>query len=137
MRRIVFVREGLEYPIIFNIPVAKAVTAKYGSLQKLTEMLEQGDLEATGYVLAKMVEEGVLYENDLLGKHTKPPPETLIPRMITFADLSDAALSEALTDALLDFTGGNAGGQLAATTDLATTVNTPSTSPVERTSRQG
>lgn len=111
MRSIVFSRDDIEYPILFDLEVAEQIRKKHKSLSEAVKMLAAFDMETTVWLLHLMIQEGVLFQNDLLGTSVRPPKIEAVRRLITHKDLRDPQFTGAITDAFNDFMGGNVTGQ--------------------------
>lgn len=71
MNRITFVEiAGKKYPLSFSLGASKAMAAKFGSLDKMSDYISASDgtvtadtLDAISYILAVLIAQGVAYKN--------------------------------------------------------------------------
>ena len=111
MRTIHFKREDIEYPILFDSEIAEQIQKEYGNLTAVMQKVSAFDLNTTAWLLHLMIQEGVLFQNDLTGMRDKPPTLPAVKRLLTHPDLYDPEFVSAITDTFMDFMGGNVTGQ--------------------------
>ena len=118
MRTIHFCRDDVEYPILFDPEVAEQIQKEYGSLSECIDKVAAFDFGATAWLLHLLIQEGILYQNDLTGTHQKPPTQAAVRRLLTHPDLRDPQFITAIVDSFKDFMGGNVSGQQLAAAGL-------------------
>lgn len=69
MSRCTFIElAGKKYPLIFSLAASKAISAKYGGIAKIGEMLNTGNLgvkeiETISFVITVLISQGCAYKN--------------------------------------------------------------------------
>lgn len=69
MSRITYIElAGKKYPLIFSLAASKAISAKFGGIDKIGELLSSGNLgvkeiEAISFVITVLIKQGCAYKN--------------------------------------------------------------------------
>lgn len=99
--------KGKEYKIVFNLNVAEAIQAEYGTLDKWGELTDGGeagevDIKALIFGCREMINEGIEINNDDNGTNEPLLTHKQVGRLITEVGLG--SVTETVNDLVVDST---------------------------------
>nr|DAH94183.1 MAG TPA: hypothetical protein [Caudoviricetes sp.] len=100
---------GRSYPALFDLQNVKELQEHYSDLTVLPEKLN--NIEEAAYILWLLIREGIELDNEEHHKDTEAPSLNTIRRLITYGDLTDGKVVEAVETAFMEFYGKNGSGR--------------------------
>ena len=95
------VLRGRKYPARFDLQNVKELQEHFGDLTTLPDKLKNPNEAA--YIIWLLIREGVELDNEEHHRDNEAPSLAAVQRLITFADLTDGVVVQAVESAVMEF----------------------------------